>query len=676
MNSLRRAILRNAAIALALATVCARGAWTASDKRRPMTLVDLAELPRLLDPQLSPDGRTLVYLRSHADWKTSRVVWNLWRQDIGGGAPVALSSSEGGEAPGTRWSPDGKTLAILRGGQIHLLPVEGGEPHALTHHATGVSSPSWTPDGSAIYFLASDPRTSDERERERLQDDVYAFDENYKQRHLWKIVVATGVETPITSGDASVLSYRLSRDGTRIVLHRAPSPLAADDHRSEVWVMDADGTNARAITHNEVGESSAELSPDKSQVLFLSDTNERFEPYYNTNLFVAPVGGKTARPVIPDFKYAVDQAAWSSDGNSILAVVNMGVHSEVFRIDVRSGKYTQLTDGRHYIPPGTSLVHSAGQMVMQFDEPTRFGDAWLLSTTGDTNTPRRVTTLFDTLERDFILPRQEKVEWKSDDGTKIEGILFYPIGYEQGKRYPLVVQMHGGPMDSDKYGAGIGLVLNYFPVLASKGYFVLRPNYRGSSGYGNEFFRDVNNGYFHHMERDVLTGIDALVARGMVDPDRLVAMGWSAGGTLTNRLVTTTTRFKAASSYAGAADWLSLWGQTDNYAFRRTWFGGTPWEKGARADLFWNNSPIANAAAVRTPTLLFTGQSDARVPMSQSVEMYRALMSHNVPTHLYIAPREGHLWLEPRHLLFKANTELEWFEKYAMGRTHVWEKAP
>jgi dipeptidyl aminopeptidase/acylaminoacyl peptidase len=236
--------------------------------------------------------------------------------------------------------------------------------------------------------------------------------------------------------------------------------------------------------------------------------------------------------------------------------------------------------------------------------------------------------------------------------------------------------MHGGPMDSDKFGAGPGLVLNYFPVLTAKGYFVLRPNYRGSAGYGNEFVRDVNNGYFHHMAPDVLAGIDALVARGMVDPDRLIAMGWSAGATLTNRLVTTTGRFKAASSYAGVADWIALWGQTDNYAFRRTWFGGTPWQKHAPIDLFLNASPITGAAKVTTPTLFFVGQSDARVTMAQSIEMYRALKSHDVPTHLYVASREGHMWLEPRHVLFKANTELEWFEKYAMGRSYVWEKAP
>ena len=173
-----------------------------------------------------------------------------------------------------------------------------------------------------------------------------------------------------------------------------------------------------------------------------------------------------------------------------------------------------------------------------------------------------------------------------------------------------------------------------------------------------------------------MTGVDHLIQAGIADPDRLVAMGWSAGGTLVNKLVTMTDRFKAASAGAGIANWTSLYGQTDNTSFRRTWFGGTPWQKNAPIDLFWNNSPLKDVANVKTPTLLFAGETDTRVPMAQSIEMYRALKSNGVPTHLYIAPREGHHWGDLRHQLFKANTELEWFEKYAMGRTYVWEKAP
>ena len=681
MRTLGRLTIGVGAVLVGLAS---HGAPGHAQTRRPMTLIDLGELPRVLQPTLSPDGRTVAYFRSQPDWKASRIVWHLWRQDVAGGMPLQLTFTEAGDIPAAlRWSPDGKTLLFLREGQIWLLAADGGEARALTRHSTSVSvtaavgsAPSWTPDGSAVYFLAADPQTNDERERIRNKDDVFAYEENYKQRQLWKVVVATGAELQITTGESSVLEYRLSRDGKRIAFHRAPTPLNADAFRNEVWAMDAGGENPRALTQNAIEETAAELSPDNSQVLFLADTNDRFDPFYNTNLFLVGAAGGTPRALLPDFQYAIDQATWAPDGRSIYAIVNMGVHSEVFQIDVASRRPKQLTDGQHYIPPGWSVVPAAGKMVFQLDEPTRFGDVWTLPLSGETATPTRVTHVFDRLEREFALPRQEKVEWKSADGTTIEGILFYPIDYQAGTKYPLVVQLHGGPMDSDKFGAGLELIMRYFPVLTAKGYAVLRPNYRGSTGYGNAFYRDVVGHFFHNMQHDVLAGVDHLVRIGIADPDRLIVSGWSAGGHLTNKLITMTDRFKAASSGASVANWTSFYAQTDSRSFRVTWFGGTPWQKDAPIAAFWDNSPLKDVANVKTPTLLWAGDADARVPMPATVEMWRALKSNGVPTHLEIGPGEGHQWGQLRHLIFKANTELEWFERYAMGRTYTPEKMP
>jgi dipeptidyl aminopeptidase/acylaminoacyl peptidase len=641
-----------------------------------MSLVQLAELPRILDPQLSPNGQSVVYMLSSADWSASRLVYHLWRKDPGS-SPVALTNGPQSDTPGaTRWSPDGSSILFLRGGQLWIVPATGGSARAIAKHATAITpapGPTWSPDGASIYFVAADPDTPEERERERLKDDLYPFEEHYKQRQLWSVDVATGTEKPLTSGSLGVASYRLSRDGTQIAVERTPTPFVDDEHLREVWVIDAGGGNARQLTHNNIEEGQPELSPDKSQVLFLANTNEKFEPEYNSALFVVPASGGTPKLVAPDFPYAVDQATWSADGTSIFVVANMGIHSEIFRIDLATKRASQLTDGRHFIPTW-SVLPQAGKMLVQFDEPSRFGDAWTIPIQG--GEPTRLTNGFDVFEQKYAVPRQEKFTWKSNDGTTIEGVLMYPWNYTPGTRYPLVVQLHGGPEDSDKFGAGSGLLLQYFPVLTGKGWFVFRPNYRGSTGYGNAFLRDVIPGYFRNMPLDVLSGVDALIKQGLVDGNRTVVMGWSAGGHLTNKLVTMTARFKAASSGAGAADWISMAALSDRRDDRTTWFGGTPWQKGTSITAFWNASPVKDAASVKTPTLFFVGENDPRVPKEQSIEMYRALKSHNVATRLYIAPREPHAWGELRHQIAKANAELAWFSQYALQSPYVPEVPP
>jgi dipeptidyl aminopeptidase/acylaminoacyl peptidase len=305
-------------------------------------------------------------------------------------------------------------------------------------------------------------------------------------------------------------------------------------------------------------------------------------------------------------------------------------------------------------------------------DPSRPGEIYMTSTS--TPSPRQVTTIYDKMVEDFDLPRTEVVTWKGADGHEVEGLLTYPIGYRAGMKVPLVSQIHGGPQGSDQLT--FGGWSSYLQVLAAKGYAVLRPNYRGSTGYGNDFMRDMVGHYYNNADKDVMAGIDSLIAKGIADPDRLVIMGWSAGGHMTDWLVTHTNRFKAASAGAGAADWISMYAQSDHREFRTPWFGASPWVKDAPFDVYLNHSPIKYISQAKTPTLLLVGDKDPRVPMPQSIEMYRGLKANGVPTELVIFPREPHGLVELRHRLTKVNKELEWFEKYVFGKTYEPEKYP
>lgn len=644
---------------------------------RAMTMVDMIDLTSVSDPQLSPDGSQVAYVRTNADWDDNGTVSHVWRIDADGSDDLQLTRGVDGESS-PRWSPDGSRIAFLADRsddeprQIWLLRNSGGEAEVLTEHATSVGGIQWSPDGTWIYFTASDEKSAQEKAREKLKDDVFAYDEDYQQRHLWRVRVANGQEERVTEGDFSVLGYALSRDGTMIAHHRAPDPLYGDFEKGEVWVMAADGSAARRLTDNGVTEGGAELSPDNRFVLFTAGARSDLgESYYNTNLFVVPATGGDARELASGSGYGLDQATWSADGRSIFVVANTGVRDELLRVPVDGGEPLAVLEEDAALG-GWSYSPALDRHVFTERTSTSPGDVWTLAASGDAS---QVTHVQDDLTSRFRIPREEAITWKGEDGVTVEGLLYYPLDYAEGQRYPLIVQTHGGPASSDQFG-GLWSSSNYVPVLTSLGYAVLKPNYRGSTGYGDDFLRDMVGSYFDEAHKDVMAGVDAVIAMGVADGDHMGKMGWSAGGHMTNKIITYTDRFKAASSGAGAANWISMYAQSDVRTYRTPWFGGTPWEKDAPIDVYWDNSPLKYVSNVTTPTIFLVGQQDPRVPMPQSIEMWRGVKQQGVPTHLYVAPREPHGWRELHHRLFKANVELDWFEKWIRGRTWTWEKAP
>lgn len=667
--------MKRPALSLTLIVVLLASATASNAQQRAMTVMDLINVPGMSGGQLSPDGRQILYTITRPDWKGNKTVSHIWRINADGSGNVQMTNGTEGEG-GPKWAPDGKRFAFsarragAETGQLYLMPNDGGEAAQLTTHTTSVGQFAWSPDGSLIYFSAAEGKTPDEQAKDKSKDDVYQFDENYKMSHLWRVTVADKKEARLTRGDYTVRSFDLSRDGRQIVMTEAPNPLLDSGEEGEIWTIDATGENAKRITNNKMPEGGPELSPDRSQILFTAGANAKGDGYYNSKLFVVPAAGGATKLLTPDFPYEIRNATWSKDGKAIYFFANMGVHTELFRFDVASGKADQLTKGEHvvrgeYVPERDAFMLSIG-------DPGNPGEIYLMA--ASETMPHQVTHQFDDLIKDYRLPKTEVVHWKGADGVTVEGILYYPLDYTAGQKVPLMVQTHGGPQAADQL-SWVG-AHDYVQVLAAKGYAVLKPNYRGSTGYGDAFLRDMVGQYFKNAHKDVMAGVDYLVARGIADPERMAAMGWSAGGHMTNKLITFTTKFKAAASGAGAADWQSMYAQSDTRTYRTPWFGGTPWQKDAPIAAYWDNSPLKYVANVTTPTIFLVGEKDERVPMPQSVEMYRALKSNGIPTHLYVAPREGHGWQELRHRLYKANAELDWFEKYVTKRGYVWEKAP
>ncbi len=675
--SLRRALAPAIPIViLVLSLLPTRG--RAQQAPRAMTVVDLIDLTSVGDPQLSPDGSQIAYVRTERGLgrQRHRLAHLAHRRRRDRRPPAHAGRARRVRARAGR--PDGARIAFVADrsddepSQIWLLRNTGGEAEVLTKHATSVSGLQWSPDGAWIYFSASDEKSAEQKAREKVKDDVFAYDENYQQEHLWRVRVATGEEERLTEGDFSVVGYALSRDGTMIAHHRAPDPLYGDAEKGEVWVMAADGSSARQLTDNGVTEGGAELSPDNRWVLFTAGARSDLgESYFNTNLFVVPAAGGQVRELAPRSGWGLDQATWSADGRSVFAVANTGVRDELVRVPVEGGEPTPVLEGDAALG-GWSYSPKLERHVFTRRSAASPGDVWTFAGRGQ---PTQVTHVYDDLAQRFRIPREEAITWKGEDGVTVEGLLYYPLDYQEGQRYPLMVQTHGGPASSDQFG-GAWSSSNYVPVLTSLGYAVLKPNYRGSTGYGDEFLRNMVGSYFDQAHKDVMAGVDAVIERGVADGDHMGKMGWSAGGHMTNKIITYTDRFKAAASGAGAANWISMYAQSDVRTYRTPWFGGTPWEKDAPIDVYWDNSPLKYVSNVKTPTIFLVGQQDPRVPMPQSIEMWRGVKQQGVPTHLYVAPREPHGWRELHHRLFKANVELDWFEKWVRGRTWTWEKAP
>jgi dipeptidyl aminopeptidase/acylaminoacyl peptidase len=641
-----------------------------SQEKKPMTFLDTINLKRVSGSSLSPDGTQILFTITNADWEKNGTVSHVWRLNSDGSGLAQMTNGKDGESGGT-WSPDGKIISFItkrnEERQIYFLNNSGGEALEFFAHKGGVLSHTWSPCGQKIYFTARDALSEEEEQKKEDKDDAYLFEKDEKNTHIWSIEVQSKTEKKLTDGDFTVRGFHVSRDGTKILFSAAPSPNYDDVLNAEIWLLNLEDGSKTKITDNNIWEGRFSLSPDNTQILFVADTNERFEHYYQDTLLLVSAAGGTPKLLLPDFEYEISQAFWSADGETIYFSANMGVHVEVFALDLSNQKVTQLTNGKHVVS-GIDYIPEINKVAYSINTPYNPTTFWISDM--ENFDPRKIYDPYPELEN-YKMARVEAIQWTSSDGQIVEGVLFYPVDYEKGKRYPLLAHTHGGPQSSDKLRFD-----SYAHARAGRGYAILKPNYRGSTGYGNDVLRDMVGHYFLHADDDVITGVEHCVKIGLADPDRLGTLGWSAGGHMTNWLITQTDMFKAASSGAGASNWISMYAQSDVRIYRTPWFLGDPWHSDSPLKTYREHSPIFYIHQAKTPTLILYGENDRRVPLPQGYEMFRGLKANGVPTELVIFPRAGHGPRELRHRLYKMNKEFQWLEKYITGRDFEFEEAP
>lgn len=638
----------------------------AADTPRPMSPIDFLEINRLSAPALSPDGSQLLYLRSHTDWKNNKAVSRLYILDTANGeSRPALDVEDEEESHGRGvWAPDGSGFLTLlkRDGddhkQAYFYSITSAELMRLTEQAEDVENLRWAPGSDAFYFSATRP---DDEETRKLQKNKWLI-RDYETRapsEIWRFDRASEETNRIVAGDFYVRNWTLSQDGAKILHMRAPGGLDDDVHDGELWLLDIPSGETRQLTNNNYAEAQAQLSPDNSKFAYIATVNEDGAPYYEDNLFVQNVGEPKPRLLLPDEALEVLDFEWRADGDGLFLLGNIGVRTELFYYDLQTDSLERLTTGDHVVENWTYAPHSGAHTakIVTAENP---GEIYAMNDVNIGFAP--LTHEYDDWDKQFRLPKQEAVTWRGRGRTQVEGLLVYPLDYDGEAPFPLVTITHGGPRSSSQFGSWN--TSRYVPVLAAQGYGVLLPNHRGGTGYGDDFMRDMVGDYFANSHHDVLDGVEAMVDRGIADPDQLIKMGWSAGGHMTNKIITVTSRFKAASSGAGASDWVSMYGESDIRHNRTPWFGGAPWEKKAPIKNYRRQSLIQDAWKTTTPTLFFVGEKDVRVPPTQSILMYRGLKAASVETRLYIAPGEPHGYGKPSHRLFKINTELEWFARH------------
>ncbi len=640
--------MKNALFA-SIALLAAAGAGVAA----PLTPEQTMDRRTLGELQFSPDGSRLVFTVTEPVKAASRQR-NLWLLDVASGRLRQLTFSDHVDST-PRWSPDGRSIAFLStrdtnresAAQLFVLPMAGGEAEKVVDRPEGVSAFRWSPDGARIAFLMQEPKSASLQQREKDKDDGRSVDKDTRLPRVWLVDVATHSVKQLTSAGWRINQIEWLPDGHKLIAIAAPKP-ESDVMDEHIVTIDA-GDGAFADVSKLRGFAGAfSIAPDGSAIAYQAARVDGPDAH---DLWLQPLDGGAARNLTAaSVDRPIGQPRWI-DAQTILASVQRGFATTL--ATVRRDGRAELLDNLEANPTAFDRARD-GMLAYVGETATRAPELWIARP----SSPPRKITAFNEKWASIPLVTPELVKYKSADGVEIEAALLHAQPSAGSRQSPLVVLVHGGPT-----GRWADTFEPWGQLLAARGYAVLYPNVRGSTGYGEKFV-EMNRGDWGGGDfKDVMAGVDWAIARGIADPNRIGIGGWSYGGYMAAWAVTQTTRFKAAVSGAPVIDLASEFGTEGGSAYDE-WFYGTPYEK---LEGFIKSSPITYVKNVKTPTLLLQGEDDTTDPIGQSQQFYRGLKRYNVPSDLVLYPREPHGLREEKHLVDRLTRILAWYDKY-LGR--------
>jgi dipeptidyl aminopeptidase/acylaminoacyl peptidase len=619
----------------------------AADEKKALTPEAFLQLRSLQDPQFSPDGTRVAFVvnESRTEEKRIRHIWiyekekNISRQ--------LTYSAKSESSP--RWSPDGKQLAFLsnRDGdeqQIYILRMEGGEAVELTKGKASVSELAWSPDGKSIAFLAPDAKTEAEEKKIKDKDDAHVVDREDKQARLRVIDLASKKERALTEVTWRVEDLGWMPDGQSIVVQATNHPYS-DRFTDRLYSVSVQDGGIKELLTPIGPFANLRVSPDGKMIGFIGSREDGPQP---SDLQILPVGVGVAKNLTgASLDREIHHFQWAGSG-WVVALYAEGFKNKFIGYNEK-GERRDSADLP--VNPGPFSVATTGEIAFVGETTTKMQELWLRDTKGEAQQVSHVNDGW----KQYTITAAEYYKYKSFDGLEIEAALLKPAGYDGKSKLPLIVLVHGGP--TGNWGDNIDA---WGQLLVARGYLVMYPNVRGSIGYGQKFVQmnraDWGGGDF----KDVMAGVDDLIAKGMADPDRLGIGGWSYGGYMAEWAVTQTSRFKAAVSGAGMANLISEFGTEAGPAYDE-WFWGVPYEK---PEGFLNSSPFLYVRNAKTPTLILQGEDDKVDPLGQSQELYRGLKRYGVETELVLYPREPHGFQEAKHRVDVHKRVVEWFDAH------------